>query len=139
MDTYAHTYNNNNNIFHFYKYNCLTVVDHVHVPQPSSSSECYFKFLKEAIVVSSTYHSAGEEAQVEVGGPGLHYLCSLPLLQDVITDWEPALTSLPGRDQVSVVEVTTCKYFLQHLIWNVLNDGHYIYVDIMKRFAICNF
>ena len=108
MDTYAHTYNNNNNIFHFYKYNCLTVVDHVlvHVPQPSSSSECYFKFLKEAIVVSSTYHSAREEGEVEVGGPGLHYLCSLPLLQDVITDWEPALTCLPGRDQVSVVEVT---------------------------------
>ena len=48
----------------------------------------------------------GEEGEVEVGGPGLHYLCSLPLLQDVITDWEPALTCLPGRDQVSVVEVT---------------------------------
>ena len=98
MDTYAHTYNNNNNIFHFYKYNCLTVVDHVlvHVPQPSSSSECYLKFLKEAIVVSSTYHSAGEEAQVEVGGPALLYIRSLPLLQNIITDWEQALTCPPS-------------------------------------------
>ena len=45
--------------------------------------------------VSGTLHP-GEEAQVEVGGPALHYLRSLPLLQDVITDWEPALTCTPG-------------------------------------------
>ena len=73
---------------------------------------------------------------MEVGGPALLYLRSLPLLQDVITDWEPALTCLPSRDQVSVVEVTTCKYFLQHLKWNILNDGHFIYVDIEKISAI---